>query len=78
MHAAHPWNATLAGHLFPWLYTCVTPKRIIHSTRMDSRNLGLITGVWFGIHLSWPSSAVRVPMSDLSTLSSGTLVHPSD
>ena len=25
---------------FQWLYTCVTPKRVIHSTRMDSRDLG--------------------------------------
>jgi len=66
---------------FQWLYTCVMPKCVIHSTRMDSRDLGfslLITGVWSGIHLSWPSSVVRVPMSNLSILSSGTLVHPGD
>ena len=31
-----------------------------------------------GIHLSWPSSVVWVSMSDLSTLSSGTSVHPGD
>jgi len=38
----------------------------------------LITGVWSGIHLSWPNSTVRVPMYDLSILSSGTSVHPGD
>jgi len=65
---------------FQWLY-CVTPKCVIHSTRMDTRDLGFsFTDNWYvsGIHLSWSSSVVRVPMSDLFTLLSGTLVHPDD
>ena len=81
MHAAHPWNVTLAGRTSQWLYTYVTPKRVIHSTRMDTRDLGFaLTDNWYisGIHLSLPSSVVRVPMSDLSTLLSGTSVHPDD
>jgi len=48
---------------------------------MDSRDLGFSLSdnwcvVW--IHPSWPSSTVRVPMSDLSTLSSGTSIHAGD
>ena len=38
----------------------------------------LIIGVWSGFHFLWPNYTVWVPMSDLSTLSSGTSIHPDD
>ena len=41
MHVAHPWNVTLTGRIFfQWLFICVTPERVIHTTRMGSRDLG--------------------------------------
>jgi len=35
---------------FQWLYACVTPERVIYSTRMDSRDLGFsLTDNWYVI-----------------------------
>jgi len=56
-------------------------KRVIHSTRMDSRNLGFsLTNNWCVV---WDPPLVAQPycfgsMFDLSTLSSGTSVHLGD
>jgi len=56
-------------------------KRIIHSTRMDPHDLGFsLTNNWCVV---WNPPLVAQlycssPMSDLSTLSSGTSVHPGD
>jgi len=39
----HPYKS----YLFQWLFTCVTPERVIHTTRMDSHDLGFsLTDNW--------------------------------
>ena len=61
------------------LVLCLNASSTLHTwTLVTYASPFLITSVWSRNHLSWPSSAIRVPMSDLSTLSSGTPVHPSN
>jgi len=59
---------------------CVTSKRVVHSTCMGTRDLGFsLTNNWcvdLGSTSRGPSLLFGFPMSDLSTLSSGKLVHP--
>jgi len=54
---------------------CVMPERVIHSTRMGPRDLGFsLTDNW---RVIWDLPlVVMFLMSDLSTLSSGTSIHP--
>jgi len=64
MHASYPWNVTLTGLssssgtlLVLRLNASFTPHA------WTPRDLGfslLITGVWSGIHLTWPSSVAWV------------------
>ena len=58
---------------------CVTPERVIHSTRMDSRDQGFSLTV-FGLGSTFRGLALLFGflMSDLSTLSSGTSVLMTD
>ena len=41
MHVARPWSWPLAGHILLVAFIlCVTPERVVHSTCMDTRDLG--------------------------------------
>ena len=74
---------TLAGHILPVaLILCVTPERIVQSTRIGTRDLGFsLTDNWRVIWDPLPVAHLLLfgfSMSDLSTLSSSKSVHSDD
>ena len=78
-----PLNVTLVGHILPVaLIICVTPERVVHSTRIGTRDLGF--SLTDNSCVTWDPLLVThlllfgFPIYDLSTLFSGKSVHPDD